>query len=362
MLFVSPEPPNYEKIGVLISTMLDDIIPRCLWLLFYVVAGGFFSAGETALSYCNTARIRVMADEGDIRAKHTEQLLDHFDETVVALLIGVNILHVVAAAAATVLFVGLMGNPGAGVATVVMTLVIFIFSETIPKNIANANSDAFILRTAGMILFFSRLFHPVVVILTKAGELCRKLLHFDDSEAAITEDEFATMVDNVQKEGLLEDNESDIIKSSIEFHDITARFVMTPRDKIVTVPLSASQEELKYILLENRFSRYPVRGKSMDDIVGVLVAGKCLFQMAHGDTVDIWKIMEPPLKLPVTVSAPDAFQEMQKHNLHFAILQSPKKETVGIITMDDILEELVDDIGEISEENAQPAKGGGGNG
>jgi len=318
-------------------------------LILYCLAAAYFSAGETALSYCNQVRIRLMADNGDEKAKRVVNLLDRFDETVVALLIGVNILHVVAAAAATVLFIDLMGPAGAGVATLVMTVFIFIFSETIPKSIANVNSDRFLLGTAGIMLFFSLLFRPFVIILTKTGEFFRKLFHVTDKEPSLTEDEFAAIVEEVESEGLLEANETDIIKSSIEFGDIAALKVMTPREKIVAISLHASGEALKELLLSNRFSRYPVYDGDLDHISGSLVAGKALYLMASGRSVSPADVMQEPLLLPNTISASDAFQEMRRSQSHFAVIQSTRGRTLGVITMDDILEELVDDISLIRE-------------
>ncbi len=349
--------------------MPDDILPQCILLIFYTLFGAFFSAGETALSYCNNVRIRLMADNGDKRARKVVRLLDHFDETVVALLIGVNILHVVSAAAATVLFVSVWGNAGATISTVVMTLVVFIFGETIPKNIAKANADGFILGTAAFILWFFYLFKPAVFVLTHLGEFCKSLIKVKE-EPSMTDDEFATIVDSVQSEGLLEESETDIIKSSINFYDLLAKQVMTPREKIVSLPLTATQDEVRACILSSPFSRYPITDGDNDHIVGVLVARKVLFALAHGQQVDVKTMMDKPVKIPMDKSVADAFQEMRTHKMHFAVLQDGNGKTVGVITMDDILKELVDDIEDIHEElpvkkparSAKPGEGGGKNG
>lgn len=329
--------------------MPDDILPQCILLIFYTIFGAFFSAGETALSYCNNVRIRLMADNGDKRARRVVRLLDHFDETVVALLIGVNILHVVSAAAATVLFVSVWGNSGATISTVVMTLVVFIFGETIPKAIARANADSFILGTAGFIIGFFYLFKPVVYVLTHLGEFCRSLIKVKEGPS-MTDDEFSAIVDSVQSEGLLEESETDIIKSSINFYDLMAKQVMTPRNRIVSIPLNASQDEVRHCVLSSAFSRYPVIDGDNDHIVGVLVARKVLFALAHGETVSVRDMMDTPVKIPMDRSVADAFQEMRSQKMHFAVLQDNSGKTVGVITMDDILKELVDDIEDIHEE------------
>ena len=340
--------------------MSDGFIPRCLLIALFTLCGAFFSAGETALSYCNAVRIRLMADEGDRRAARAARLLDRFDETVVALLVGVNIMHVAAAAAATVLFISALGsNNGAGLATAVMTVITFLFGETVPKNIAKANSDAWLLAVSGAVLFLSRLLAPIVFVLTKFGEGVKALFRVKPDEPSMTEDEFATIVDNVQNEGLLDENESDIIKSSIEFGDLRVRDVMTRREAIVSVPIDAPEDELRRILLEKPFSRYPVTRGSVDEVFGVLMANKCLFLLAKGEKADVTGLMDMPLTLRDDAPLTDAFQEMRRHKTHFAVVQDEDARTAGILTMDDILAEIVDEVDEIREFDAPAAKGAG---
>ena len=334
--------------------MTDDI-PRCLLLAASVLAGGFFSGCETAFSFCNEVRIRLMADNGEKQAIRLVKLLDKFDRTVVTLLVAINIIHVVAASVATVMLVSLMGHNGSVVATVVMALITFIFSETIPKNIAKANSDGYALWAAGPILLLSGLLIPITAFLAGLGELVTKTLHVSQTEPSVTEEEFAAMVDGIQNEGLIEANEKEIIKSSIAFSDISVGSIMTPREQIVGIDIGLSQEDLKDRLLNNNFSRYPVYNERRDRVVGILMANSCLYHMAAKEPIDIRDYMEDTLVLSPSVTAADALQAMRIERSHFAVIMDDHDEIVGILTMDDVLEKLV---GEIRDEiTAQPRKG-----
>ncbi len=327
--------------------MLEDSIPRCLLLIVFLIVGGFFSGSETAFSFCNEVRIRLLAENGNKKAKRVVFLLDRFDKTVVTLLIAINILHVVSASIATVLMVSIMGPKGSVVATVAMTLATFIFSETIPKNFAKANSDAYSLWAAGIILLCYYPFMPAMLFLSGLGEFVKKVLHIADTEPSVTEEEFSAMVDGIESDGLIEANEKDIIQSSIKFNDIKVGTIMTPADEIVGIDENVSGEELKRLLLEHNFSRYPVYNKDRDRIIGVLLANDVLYHITKGEEIKLEDFMDEPLTLSPGVIASDALQAMRVEQSHFAVITDETDTIVGILTMDDILERLV---GEIQDE------------
>lgn len=327
--------------------MLEDSIPRCLLLIAFILIGGFFSGSETAFSYCNEVRIRLLAESGNKRAKRVIFLLDRFDKTVVTLLIAINIIHVVSASMATVLVVSIMGPKGSVVATVIMTLATFIFSETIPKNFAKANSDAYALWAASIVLCCFYPFMPATMFLAGLGEGVKRILHISQTEPSVTEEEFSAMVDGIQSEGLIEANEKDIIQSSIKFNDVTVGSIMTPAEEIVGIDVGVSLPELKRLLLENNFSRYPVYNKERNRIIGILLANDILYHLTKHESVDISEFIDEPLTLSPSVVASDALQAMRVEQSHFAVVTDQKDTIVGILTMDDILERLV---GEIQDE------------
>lgn len=330
--------------------MLEDSIPRCLLLIVFIVVGGFFSGSETAFSFCNETRIRLLAEKGDKRAKRVIFLLDRFDETVVTLLVAINIIHVVSASIATMLVVSIMGPRGSIVATVIMTLATFIFSETIPKNFAKANSDAYVLWAAGIVTCCFYPFMPATLFLAGLGSLVKKVLRISQTEPSVTEEEFSAMVEGIQGEGLIEANEKDIIQSSIKFNDITVGTIMTPAEKIVGLHEDMPLAELKQVLLEHNFSRYPVYNKERNKITGVLLARDVFYHLTKHQEVSIQDFKDQALTLSTNVIASDALQAMRVEQTHFAVVVDDKDAIVGILTMDDILERLV---GEIQDEQGE---------
>ena len=179
---------------------MDDSIPRSILLVFaLILTGGFFAGSETAFSFCNEVRMRTLADDGNRRARRVVRILDDFDRTVVTLLIAINTIYILAASIATTAAVSKMGNIGSVVATVVTTLCVFLFAETIPKNIARTNSDAYALFVAYPITFLK----PLAILFTYLGDSVKKALPKKPAQPDVTEDEFEEMVDNVEEDGLI---------------------------------------------------------------------------------------------------------------------------------------------------------------
>ena len=337
---------------------MDDAVPRSLLLIFLILAGGFFSGTETALSFCNRIRMQVLADDGDLRAKRVVHILEQFDRALVTLLIAINILHIVAAAVATVMAVEWMGNSGSLAATAVMTLLIFFFSETIPKNIARANSDAFMLRAALPTQICMTLLKPLALVLTGLGEFAKKrLTRHRAAVPSVTEDEFASMVSGAEEEGVLDHEESDIIQSAIDFGDILAREVMTPRERMAAIPVGISNDELKKILIENKYSRFPVYDGTPDRIIGVARSVRCLWQLMRDERFNLRAFLTRPYFVRPDMLISDVFEGMSGRRQHMAIVQDEAGHTLGVLTMEDILEEIV---GEIYDEDEPVAKGGAG--
>ena len=195
---------------------MDDAVPRSLLFICLLLAGGFFAGTETALSYCNRIRMQVLADDGYKRAKRVVSILDQFDRAVVTLLIAINVIYTTAASVATIVAVNAMGNIGSVIATVFSTLAVFLCCETIPKNFARANSDAYILRVSLPLKFFMTILKPVALLLTGLGSFVKKIVNrHGDSVPSVTEDEFASIVTDAEEDGVIDHDESTIIKSAI---------------------------------------------------------------------------------------------------------------------------------------------------
>jgi len=339
---------------------MDDAVPRSLLLIFLILAGGFFSGTETALSFCNRIRMQVLADDGDQRARRVTAVLGQFDRAVVTLLIAINIIHVIAASVATIMAVEWMGNTGSLVATVVMTLLVFFFSETIPKNMARANSDAYMLWAALPLQIFMVLFKPIAAVLTGLGNAAKKALSRHAGNApSVTEDEFASMVSGAEEEGVIDHEESDIIKSAIDFGDIVAGEVMTRRENMVSIPVNITRDALKKLLIEHKYSRFPVYDGTPDRVIGVARSVRCLWKLMGDKPFDLREYITRPYFVRPDMLISDVFEGMSGRRQHMAIVQDESGHTLGMLTMEDILEEIVGEIYDEDDSAPKPAAKGG---
>jgi len=340
-----------------------DSIPRSIILLvLLIIAGGFFSAAETAFSFANEIRIRLLADDGDKRAKRAAKVIDGFDRMIVTLLIMVNVIHIASAAVATVLFVRqlAMGNDiGSVVATLVTTLAVFVFSETLPKNIAKANADSFTLAISGFIYVLCKILYPFSTVFIALGNATKKLFGLDKPEPTVTEDELSIIVDNAETEGVIDAEETEIIKSAIEFADCKARDVMTPIDKVIAIPIDADVGEIKNILIKEKYSRFPVYRCNINNIVGVLQSADCLWKLANKKPLRLIESIKKPYIVQSDAELNSVFEGMCKRRSHFAIVVDDAKQVIGILTMEDILEEIVGEIYDESDPTAITSSEGG---
>ncbi len=323
---------------------MEDSIPRLLLLIVLILASAFFAAAETSYSYANNVRIHLLAEEGDARAKRVEWICDRFDRCVVTLLIAINILHVVASAVATVLAVKLMGNVGSVIATIVLTIIVFLFSENIPKNIAKANADKFSMIISLPMTWFIYLLWPFASFFMWIGNGVKKLIRVESNEPSLTEEEFSEMVESVEDDGLIDPEETEIIKSTIEFGDLSVKEVMTPLNNISAIPIDVSLEDLQKIVISEKYSRFPVYKKDLDHIVAVLQATPLLYRLANNQEIKIKELITRPYFVDPETRIDDVFSGMGRRRTHFAVVRNSNGKTIGVITMEDIVEEIVGEI------------------
>jgi len=334
---------------------MDDSIGRSLILLFALIcAYAFFASSETAFSYANRIKIKVRAEDGDRASSRVLSLLDSFDRLLATILVGTNISNVLASSIATVVAVRWFGNVGSVYATAFMTLVIFLFAETIPKNIARKNSDNVARRHSLLIDVFFWLFTPVTVLFTALSTGVKNLLQRGrDVNPTYTEDEFQSVVETYEETGALETNESQIIQSAVDFSDIRARDIMIPLSNVVMVDTTQSPESIRELVLHVRYSRLPVCRKGADHILGVLQVRDCLYALMKGEKLDLIQSLRPTCFIHPDDTVDSLFEEMRHYRSHMAIVKD-KGKTLGIVTMEDMLEELVGDI--FDEEDLRPRK------
>ena len=331
---------------------MDDI-PRSILILALILLGGCFAGSETALSYCNKVRMRKRAEEGERRAKRVAGILDRFDKALSTILIGTNVCYVFASSFAALLFIRHMGSVGAVVSTVVLTLLIFFFAETIPKNIARVNSDAYALVCSGPLSVLMLLLTPLTALLTALGWVVKRLLPEKADLPSITEDEFSTMIENIGEEGLMEPAETALIKSAIDFKDTTVGEVMTPLKSMVAVSISEEPEKLRELILAEKYSRLPVYAGTPDRIVGVLQTRDCLWRILNHQDIDISSLMNLTYNVSPDTKLNDLFEGLGRRHTHMAMVVDGDGIALGFVTMEDILEELV---GEIYDEDDKPVR------
>ena len=344
--------------------MDPDSIPRSMLLLaggfpagyfvLLLLIGAFFSGTETA--YTNLSRVRLMAwaDDGKKSASRALTVLEKFDKAIITLLIGNNVAHVVATSLATVLAIyfavkawGETSGQAAGpaIATVVMTLLIFIFGETIPKNIAKERCDECACAFSGILRMLMILFTPLDLIFMGLGKALKKLFHTEDGPA-ITEDDLQTMIETIEDEGGLEADESELIQSAVEFTDRTVLEVLTPRVHMVGLDLDDDEETIVQKIMEEKYSRLPVYEGDMDHIVGILNTKVYLQKRIEDRSVlpDIRSMMVAPFDIDEHMGLYALVNEMRRRKMHIAIVKDAWGGTLGMVTLEDLLEELVGEI------------------
>ena len=321
-----------------------------VWFYIPLVAiltalSGFFSSSETALTSVNQIRLRQRATEGDKKSMTVLKLLEKPQDVISSILIGNNIVNIASSAVATVFFTQLLGASGPVVATVVMTILVLIFGEVLPKTAAQQQPEMISRKVANLISRITTVFKPAVFLLSALTGLVTKWLfsHVDESPT-ITEEEFKTLVEVGEEEGVLQREERAYIDNVLDFSSATASDMMKPRTSVVALDVEASEEEILELLKDNRYSRIPVYEDSIDHIIGILYMKDVVRLLAQGETIRLREILRDPYFIGESAVADRIFRELKARNLSIAVVVDEYAGTSGIITMEDILEELVGNI------------------
>ena len=322
-----------------------------LWILvailFVCVAlSAFFSASETAFTSVNKVKLKTMMLNGSKRAKLAYTLAEDYDRLITTILIGNNIVNIAASSLATSLFLVLLNNQAnlaTTVSTVVMTIVILIFGEVSPKAIAKESPENLAMTFAPVLKLLCTIFTPFASLFSALKKLLTKLFKTEESESFI-EEELMTMVDEAQSEGDMDAHEGELIRSAIEFNDDRdVLSVLTPRVDVTAIEDNATMDEAAEIFRSSGYSRLPVFHEDMDHIVGILNE-KDFYLMQHKGCTDITEIMKPPVYAPTTLKLSKLLKLFQAQKTHQIIVLDEFGGTEGIVTMEDVLEELVGEI------------------
>lgn len=308
-----------------------------------IIMSAYFSATETAFSSLNRIRVKNMADKGNRKAALVMKLSDNYDILLSTILIGNNIVNIASASLGTVLFVKMLGNDmGPGVSTAVMTIVVLIFGEISPKSIAKENPESFAMLSAPLLNVFTKVLSPFNFLFGQWKKLL-SLVFKTQEDSTITEEELLTIVDEARQEGEIDEQESSIIRSAIEFSEMEAVDILTPRPDVVALPVDCTKDEMAKTFAETGFSRIPVYEEDIDHIVGIVYQKDFHNRVCNTDR-EIASIIRPALYITEGKRIGELLKELQKKKSHIAVVLDEFGGTIGIVTMEDILEELVGEI------------------
>lgn len=320
-------------------------ISQLITILVMVFLSAFFSSSETALVTVNKIRMKNLAENGDKRAAKVLKVTSDSGKMLSAILIGNNIVNIFASSLATILAIDIFGDIGSGIATGALTLVILIFGEVTPKTMATIKADAMALAIAGIIDILMFVLTPVIFIINQLASVVLWILHVNPNEAdkAMTEDEIRTIVDESQESGAIEDEEREMIHNVFDFGDSLAKEVMIPRIDMTFVHVDANFEELIEIYRENKYTRLPVYEESTDHVIGIINM-KDVILIENEEDFSIRHILREPYFTYEHKNTSDLFVEMRKSSIPLAIVLDEYGVTAGLVTLEDLLEEIVGEI------------------
>ena len=311
-------------------------------LLLFCAA--FFAVSETAFASCPKSRIKAAAERGDGRAKTALFILDDFDKAISTLLICTNIVHIATASIVTVAVTKLWGLSAVSISTIVTTIVVFFAGEMLPKSVAKKYSEPLALATGPILRFLMKVFSPLSALLTWIGQSAAKLTP-DENPVSVTEDELYDIIEDMTEEGSLNEEQGELISSALQFGEVTVESVLTPRVDLVAVDISSSLEDILTVIKGTNHSRLPVYQGSIDNIIGVLQIRKFIkAYLRLGKNLDIKPLMDEVFFIHQSTNIDELLPVMSKRKLNMAVVTDNYGGTLGIVTVEDILEELVGEI------------------
>ena len=330
------------------SQLLTELLAMAICIAF----SAYFSASETAFSSLNRARMKAMAEQGDKRAERALALAEQYDRLLSTLLIGNNIVNIAVASIGTVMFVRYYGDLGATISTVVITIVVLIFGEISPKSLAKDSPERFAMLSAPLLRILMWVLAPLNFLFSQWKKLLTVIFRVKD-DRKLTQQELLVLVDEVEQEGGIDRDEGELLRSAIEFPDQEAEDILTHRVDLEGVQVDASREEVAKVFRESRYSRLLVYGEDLDDIQGVIHL-KDFCDAPAGATLK--DMMTSPLFVPPSVKISALLRQLQRSKSHVAVVSDEFGGTLGIVTLEDILEELVGEIWDEHDEVEEPVR------
>lgn len=321
---------------------MDDQIFLMIILIFLIIMSAYFSATETAFSSINKTRLKHLANNGDHHAQQVLNVLKKYDQLLSTILIGNNIVNILSASLATILFTSYFPKTGVSISTIVMTIVVLIFGEISPKSLAREAPEKWALLSVSLLKFFIIILSPLNFIFTQWKKILSKIFSFSPSEV-ITPEEIKMLIDEAEHNGNFDETESKLIKSAIEFNKLCADDILTPRVQLVAISLDTPKETIKSLFYNTGYSRLPVYRDNIDHIIGIL----------HEKDFNLYKDLPeyslPKLIKPIIYKTANSkisklLRTFQQTQTQLAVISDEYGGTLGIVTLEDILEVLVGEI------------------
>ena len=324
------------------SVFFNNVI---LWasIAFLVAFSAFFSSSETALASYNKIRMKKLAAEGNKRADRVVKLSDEYSRVLTGILIGNNIVNIAASTIGTLIFTSYFGAMGAGISTIFLTIILLIFGEIIPKTLANDKAETVCMKNAAGMQFFVFLFGPLIFVFDKLKSFVNRI-DKSDKQPIITEQELKFMIEEIEDQGVLEDRESELVRSALDLDEVTASEVMTPRVDLVSVEVNEKVEKIKSVFLNERYSRLPVYEKQIDNVIGVLSEKDFFREYFSEKDFNIRNMLKKNLLIPPKTNIFELMKKFQQGKTHMAVVVDQYGGIEGVITLEDILEKLIGNI------------------
>lgn len=318
--------------------MDNSNIGKIVLVVVMMIFSALFSGTETAYSSVNKLRLKNYEAQGNKKAAKALMLANRFDDVLTAVLIGNNIVNIATSSVSTLIFVDIFGSSGAGISTAVITVLVLVFCEVLPKSYAKRNAEKLSLLFAAPLSVLVTILKPFVWILNKMSSIFK-----GTDSPTVTEDELKYMIDEIEEEGIIEEQESELVKSALDFDEITVNKILIPRVKIIGIEINESIDEIKKLFNQEMYSRMPVYEKSLDNIIGI-ITNKAFFKMLVEGKSDIREIIQEVPHIADTNLISEAMKLMQRSKVHLAVVTDEYGGTEGIVTLEDIIEELVGEI------------------
>ncbi len=315
-------------------------------LVALIALSGFFSGSEISYSALNRTRLENLAERSQV-AKTAVSIHDRFERALSTILIGNNLVNIAASSMATVMAITLFGEKYTAAVSAVLTVIIIIFGETLPKITAKKNATRYAVSAAYLLRCFLWLFWPVVTVVVWLVNRITGAFPGEERDESAGEEELATLIETVEDEGVIDEDRSELLQAALDFSDVSAQNVMTARVDVVAIDIEDDWEEILDTIENSAYSRLPVYQDSMDNVIGVLYLNhffKAAVDAPAGAEIDLRPLLMEPCYVYKTVKLPAVMEEMRRRKTHLAVVTDDYGGTAGIVTMEDVLEEIVGDI------------------